>query len=122
MVHSSSPQRLRHVLDDSSHLRQLLAHARHLSHVERRLRTLWPESLNPHLCVLNLHEHTLVLQADSAAWATQARCLIPTMLETLNGDDPSIALIRTIRIKVAVSAPLPSVTGNPAADSGTSQR
>jgi hypothetical protein len=118
MVHPSSPQRLRHVLDDSSHLRQLLAHSRHLSHIEHRLRTLWPEPLNPHLCVLNLHEHTLVLQADSAAWATQARCLIPAMLEMLNGEDPSIAPVRAIRIKVAVGAPFPNV----AAGSGTSHR
>lgn len=110
------------MLDGSGHLRQLLAHAHHLSHIERRLRTLWPAPLNPHLGVLNLHEHTLVLQADSAAWATQARCLIPAMLELLNGDNPSIAPVRTIRIKVAAGAPPSRFTGSPATGGGASQR
>ena len=112
MKRSSPPQPLRRVLNGSSHLRQLLDHAHHLNRIEQRLRTLWPEPLDAHLRVLNLQEHTLVLQADSAAWATQARCLIPVMLETLNGDSPSNAPVRTIRIKVSVGADPPGASSN----------
>ncbi len=101
MNRSSPPQPLRRLLNGSSHLRQLLEHAGYLHGVERRLRPLWPAPLNAHLRVLNVQGHTLILQADSAAWATQGRCLIPAMLDALNGDAPANAQLRTIRIKVA---------------------
>ena len=76
------------VLDDLTPLRQrgvapLVSHARRLMGMTQQLATVLPERLVPYCRVANVRDTTLVLQADSPAWAALLRCHGPAILEHL---------------------------------------
>ncbi|HLB57305.1 MAG TPA: DciA family protein, partial [Gammaproteobacteria bacterium] len=43
-----------------------------------------PQEMIPHCRVMNVAHQTLILEADSATWATRVRYLTPTLLEQLS--------------------------------------
>jgi hypothetical protein len=100
----SSRRRVTDVIGQDDTLRRLFAHAQHLLTLQRRLRAALLEPLAGHLTVANVQQATLVLNAESPAWATRARFAGSEILEALNRDGV-YAPIEEIRIQVQPATP-----------------
>ena len=84
--------------NNNGQLGQLLKKNQQLETINALVQPLLDEELALHCQVANFREGCLVLQADSAAWATRLRYQIPVLLQALRTPDrlPNIATIRLI--------------------------
>jgi len=105
-----TPKRVAGLLAGSHDILQpLLARAKRLEQLNHVLRNQLPPPLNQHCQVANIRGDTLVLHADSSAWALKLRYSVPVMLAQLQ-KTPSLQNLRSIDIKVKPT----SVTAAPA--------
>lgn len=86
----------------------LLAHGQLLERLSARLAHLLPAPLDEHVRVMNLREGNLVLQVDSAAWATRARFVVNHVLQRWAREMGEIPQPRSIQIRIAVAPPPPA--------------
>lgn len=93
-------------------IRWVLGYAQLLRRVEKLLANHLPENIKDHYRVVQFRNNILVIQVDSAVWATRLRFLVPTLKRqwqqqtTVNTSFPSI---QQIDIKVQ----LPQSINNP---------
>lgn len=80
-------------------LQPLLARAKRLEQLDHALRNQLPPPLNQHCQLANIRGDTLVLHADSSAWALKLRYSVPVMLAQLQ-KQPALQHLRGIDIKV----------------------
>jgi hypothetical protein len=64
-------------------LSRLVVRAREAGELDARVRSLLPEELGTHVTGAVLHDDTVVILADSAAWATRIRFHAPELVERL---------------------------------------
>ncbi len=64
-------------------LSQLVSRAREAGELDARVRSLLPEALAVHVTGAVLHEDTVVVLVDSAAWASRLRFHAPELVERL---------------------------------------
>jgi hypothetical protein len=64
-------------------LSRLVERAREAGELDARVRALLPEELAVHVTGAALHENTVVVLADSAAWASRLRFHAPELVERL---------------------------------------
>ena len=76
------PKQLKDLLAGND-LSQLVLRAREAGELDARVRSLLPEALAAHVTGAVLHEHTVVVLADSAAWATRIRFHAPELVARL---------------------------------------
>lgn len=86
----------------SGDLGRLIEEARRLARATEVLRARLPAPLNEHSRVASLAGGVLVLQADSAAWASRLRFVTREMAEAL-----APVLGRVTRVRVTVASPTP---------------
>ena len=84
------------LLNSSSHLRTLLAHAARLEALTVLVCNALPAPLNQHCRVANVRGDVLVLHADSAVWASKLHYQLPVLQLRLAETGPSFQ----IQIKV----------------------
>ena len=99
----SSPTRLDAIVAQNSILRQLLRQAAVHQKLDLQVKCLLEEPLNGHIQLAVIREGSLILVADSPAWAAKLRYQVPQLLRQITGN-PVFPDIRTIRVKVATSA------------------
>lgn len=80
-------------------LHAVLAHTQRLEHLNRALQHCLPTPLNQHCQVANLRDNTLILHADSSAWALKLRYSTTRLLQQLR-QQPRLQALRTIEVKV----------------------
>ena len=76
----------------------------------RSLANLLDPALRGHVRLANIRTNTLILLADSAAWATRARLFTPALLQKLRNNSHIFGKIEKIELKIrphAESAPPP---------------
>lgn len=88
-------------------LQQLWEKNLHLQQINQTLPNILPKPLAQHCRVVNLREQTVVIYADSAAWATRLRYLIPTVLQAWQQQSFDITKIE-IRVHLEAMAPNPA--------------
>ena len=59
--------------------------------LSRQVRSLLPPDLGTHVLSVNLRDETLIIIADSAAWATRIRYLQSDIMQTLGAQHGVIA-------------------------------
>jgi len=79
-------------------LRTLLQHARYLQRLNDRLYDILPARLKSHVALANVTKTSVILCAESSAWATQVHFHVSELLEALKEDLPGIT---DIKIKTA---------------------
>lgn len=108
-----SPKPLHKLLRGSSlTLSGVVDRANELAALNAALSQLLDPTLAAHCRVANLRRDTLILQADSPAWAARLRYQIPALLKTLRGArSPKAALrgLEEIQIKIRPPARRPPV-------------
>lgn len=85
-------------------LRQLCVQIQQLNQVQACLERILPDDLGPHYRATAILGDSLILHAESPAWATRLRYLIPDMLAALSGM-PDLRDIRSIRIRTVPHSP-----------------
>ncbi len=85
----------------------LLAHTRHLAKLTQQMVSILPERFR-HTCrVANVTDTTLVLEADSPAWASTLRYHCPTIVEQLQRCGYPNLELRETKILIAQPPPPP---------------
>lgn len=84
------------LLNSTSHIRTLLAHAARLEALTVLVCNALPAPLNQHCRVANVRDDVLVLHADSAVWASKLHYQLPILQFRLAETGPSFQ----IQIKV----------------------
>lgn len=90
-------------------LHQLWEKNQHVQQVNQTLMLTLPSPLSKHCRVVNLREQTAVIYADSAAWATRLRYLIPDILQAWQQQTSEIT---KIEIRVHLEAIEPTTAPN----------
>ena len=103
---------LKHLLSDTTST-ALVQYARQLQALTRLLNQCLSGELADHVLVANLHNETLVLQADSAAWATKLRYLAPQLLRCLQQHEP-LASVQRLEFRVAPQSQPATPAASPA--------
>ena len=87
----------------------LLERARKLTLLEKAVLKLLPENLAGHCKVLNVKKETLVLGANSSAWAARLRFAEPELIRQLQCQFPG--LVRSVQVRIQpVAAENPAKT------------
>lgn len=84
------------LLNSTSHIRTLLAHAARIEALTILVCDTLPTPLNQHCRVANVRDDVLILHADAAAWATKLHYHLPTLQKRLAEIGPTFQ----IQIKV----------------------
>ena len=82
---------------------QLLSRARDLMALAKLLNDVLPTPLNEHCSILNVADTTLILAADSPAWAARLRFHTSRLVKQLAHYKP--LKIRSVRIRVKPATP-----------------
>ena len=99
----SSPTRLDTIFTHNSILRQLFRQASAHQGLSSRLRDLLAEPLRSHIELVAIRDGTLILTADSSAWAAKMRYQVPDLHRQMS-EISEFSNIQTIRVKVAKSS------------------
>ena len=67
-------------------LRYLLDNLAKIKQTDRLVKHKLPEELKDHCRVINIRDNSIVLAANSAAWATRIKFNLPTLLSQLRAD------------------------------------
>ena len=105
VMRSSKPSRIRSLLENSEASR-LISRARALGQLDALVHELIPPPLNQHCRVLALRDDTLIIAADSAAWAARLRYQCPQLarqLAAVSSMNP-----RTVQVRVRGADPAPT--------------
>jgi len=108
------PRPLKHLFG-SGPVQQLFAQARHLKQLSADVCSCVEPDMVAHTTVAAEHDHSLVLLADSAAWATRLRYQTPQLLRCLT-QFPHLKHLQRIEVKVApITTPIaaPTQHGHP---------
>lgn len=110
-------------LVSSDRLARIYNHIKIINELQIKLAGDLGSPLNQHVAVADYRQGTLVLHADSAAWAAKLRYNTPDILSAFKGDLPGI---RTVRIRVvptepSVTAPRRTVNVSPETAAGIRQ-
>ena len=110
-------------LVSSDRLSQICNHIKIINELQIKLAGDLGSPLNQHVAVADYRQGTLVLHADSAAWAAKLRYNTPDILSACKSDLPGI---RTVRIRVvpaepSVTAPRRTVKISPETAAGIRQ-
>jgi len=104
MQHHDGPERLSRLLaPEGDGLGSLVRRAGLLAHASRVLAAHLPSPLGSHCRVANVEGSTVVVQADSAAWAVRLRFMAPTVCDALS---PLFAGPTLRHVKVSVCPPV----------------
>ena len=104
MQHRDGPERLSRLLaPEGDGLGSLVRRAGLLAHASRVLAARLPSPLGGHCRVASVEGSTVVVQADSAAWAVRLRFMAPTVRTALSGLFPGPTLRQ---VKVSVCTPV----------------
>ena len=98
----SSPTRLDAIVTRNSTLRQLFRQAAAHRKFDLIVKRLLEEPLSGHIQFAIIRENTLILTADSPAWAAKLRYQVPELHRQI-AENPAFPVIQTIRVKVAKS-------------------
>lgn len=79
-------------------LSQLVTRAREAGELDARVRALLPEPLGEHVTGAVLHEDTVVILVDSAAWASRIRFMAPELVGLLAPRYDGV--VARVRVKV----------------------
>ncbi len=93
------PEHIDKLLKKPNSLGALIAKAQKLLFIEQVLKKAFAPELTQRFKVMNLHQETLVLQAESAAWAMHLRFLEQELLLQLQAEQ-SLKQLKHIQIKV----------------------
>ncbi len=93
-------------------MRSLFGRARRLAKIEQAVHALLDAEPRAHCRVANLYRDTLLVHADSPAWAARLRYMAPQLLRELHRLDPTLGTVRTLKVKVCPSTP-PHTTPGP---------
>jgi hypothetical protein len=99
----ASPTRLDAIVTHNSILRQLFRQAAAHQNISSRVRNLLEEPLRSHVQLGAIRDGTLVLTADSSAWAAKLRYQIPKLHRQM-AKHSEFSNIQTIRVKVKKSS------------------
>lgn len=108
----SSPTRLDAIVTQNSLLRQLFRQAGAHRQLDRQLKDLLEEPLRSHVRVGVMRENSLVLVADSPAWAAKLRYQVPSLHSRI-ASHSAFPDIQTIRVKTAHSGTPPQRGADP---------
>jgi len=86
--------------DAGGELGALIEHSKRLERLSRAIRDRLPPALGQHCRLANLAQQTLVMHADSPAWASRLRYYCPQLLADLC-HTPGFGQLDEIRIKTA---------------------
>jgi len=103
-MRSSKSFQIRNLLDSSA-ASPLLSRARALGRLDALVHELIPSPMNQHCRVLSVRDDTLIIAADSAAWAARLRYQSPQLIRQLAG--VSSMNLRTVHIRVRAASPQP---------------
>ena len=90
-------------LTGGEHYTRLLARARELMALDKLLHQLVPAPLNEHCSPVTISDTTLILAADSPAWAARLRFLAPGLAKQLAASCPADIRSVSVRVKPADS-------------------
>jgi hypothetical protein len=79
-------------------LRQIIERAREAGELDARVRALLPEAMAAHVTGAVLHDCTVVVLVDSAAWASRLRFHAPELVERLAPRYDGV--VTRVRVKV----------------------
>jgi hypothetical protein len=103
-MRSNKSFQIRNLLDNSA-ASALLSRARALGRLDALVHELIPAPMNQHCRVLSVREDTLIVAADSAAWAARLRYQSPQLIRQLAG--VSSMNLRTVHVRIRAAAPPP---------------
>lgn len=86
-------RRISRIIATASALSGLLAHARLLQELQLLVTSILPAPLRNHVRVANVHNGTLILNADSPVWATELRFRSNEILNSLIRKEPPCQLV-----------------------------
>lgn len=96
----NTPRPIRRLLEtEVRSLNGLMEHARRLERLAREIRAALPHPLADHCRLANVRRGSLILQVDSAAWATRLRYQVPGLLKQFR-KHASLAQVTDIKIRV----------------------
>ncbi|MCK5639280.1 MAG: DUF721 domain-containing protein [Gammaproteobacteria bacterium] len=98
--------------DRNSSYSMLVRHATELASLNLQLQKHLPASLGKHCQLANYRSNTLVIQSESAAWASKLRYLLPQLRRELK-QYTSFSGLKDIHIKVASTATAPAEKPSP---------
>lgn len=107
---SRAPQPIRRVL--SAGAASLLEQVGWRRRLTALLHDCLDSSLAVHVQAANLRNNRLVIQADSAAWATRLRYLAPQLLSCLRSQ-PQLAQLVQLEVRIAPQTQVPIVPPRP---------
>lgn len=87
-------QDLGQILDTSQKLKFVVQQAKLLGKLNKAILAVLPSDLAAYCQVVNLQQNTLIIAAESAAWATTLRYQCPALLTALRDVAPGIANIK----------------------------
>lgn len=110
----SNPLTVRDALEKpDSELSKLAASVNKIQSYDQVLDSVLDETLRAHLRVANIRDNELILLADSPAWATRARLVLPRILESIIEARPEAHLTGVKIITRPARADEPSGVGRP---------
>lgn len=92
-MHNDDPKSIGHCLQGNP-LKSIVEKANQITALDKALYHLLPPEVASHCQVMNITNKTLILQADSAAWATRVRYLIPSLLAAFSQQKLPVTLIQ----------------------------
>jgi hypothetical protein len=94
-----APTQVGRIVSAFGHLKQLTARAARVVELETALRARLPPTLAAHVSLGAVENGSLVLFADSPAWASKLRIITPQLLADLP-TEPDFSGVRSIRVRV----------------------
>lgn len=88
--------------DRNSGYSNLVKHARELNSLNLQLQRHLPASLGKHCQLANYRSNTMIIQSESAAWASKLRYLLPQLRRELS-QYPVFSGLKDIHIRVAAT-------------------
>lgn len=99
----SFPTKLDTIVTHNPILRKLFRNAAKHQNTAIRVKNLVAEPLRSHIQLAVVHEDTIVLTADSSAWAAKMRYQVPNLITQIKKIS-EFSEIQTIRVKVSKSS------------------
>ena len=99
----SSPTKLDAIVTHNLALRKLFRHAAEHHGASLRIKSLLAEPVRSHIQLAVIRDGTLVLTADSSAWAAKMRYQVPDLHRKM-AETSEFSEIQTIRVKVTKSS------------------
>lgn len=97
------PPAVGHIVARSGQLKQLTDRAAHFGLLNGHLRAAVGEPLAAHVRLAAVRDGCVVVQADSAAWASRLRFRAPAVLAALGGK-PGFEGVRSLRVRTRTDA------------------